>query len=107
MDSLTPDIVSEENRRFEADLNAFFMSDEVIPIKAIMATGNLAVFFGVAPSVITNWAHRYDDFPTPLARTWAPSLYDVRKVVHWWIHWKTSEGRKSGRIPENWRRYFG
>jgi len=102
MTSPTP----EDHRKFEADLNAYLMSAEKVPVTAIFSSGNIAVFFGVSPSVVTNWAIRNSEFPRPLRQGSTYGLYDIRKVVQWWIHWNPENGRKGGRLPENWKDYL-
>lgn len=96
----------ENERRLEADLSAHLSKCETIPVQAIFAAGRIATFFGVTPSVVTNWASRYPEFPSSINTASSPKLYDIRAVVRWWIHWHPENKKKAGTLPEDWFRHL-
>lgn len=61
----------------------------------------LAEFFSVGRSTISNWAaHRAQNgMPEPLFVLGCGPGYSMEAVKRWWIDWKPTNARKSGELP--------
>jgi hypothetical protein len=59
----------------------------------------LADFFSVGRTTISNWASRRSliGMPEPIKTLGMGTLYDLEQVVNWWIGWKPAMGAKAGR----------
>jgi hypothetical protein len=62
----------------------------------------LAKFFSVSSSTVTNWAFRQFDngFPEPMKRLAAGPIYRLSDVVLWYIRWHPRVGPKVGTLPD-------
>jgi hypothetical protein len=64
-------------------------------------TMELAEFFDVNRSTVSNWAvHRGSNgMPEPITKLGATPVYSLREVAKWWSGWKPSRGAKAGSLP--------
>lgn len=78
-----------------------FTRSRWVEAQDIVGIMELADFFAVGRSTITNWsAQRFrNGMPEPLRKLGATPIYSLREVVRWWIDWKPSKGAKAGTLP--------
>lgn len=107
METENPNPVAEKNRKFEADLSAYLMNEKTIAVKALFGPQKIGQFFSVGASTVTNWQARYENFPAPEFYVSKIPVFDIRKVVRWWLHWTPVNRTKSGALPENWKEIIG
>jgi hypothetical protein len=83
------------------DLREAFTRSRWVSADDMVGIKELAEFFAVGPSTVTNWsAQRFrNGMPEPLKKLGATPIYSLREVVRWWINWKPSKGAKAGTLP--------
>lgn len=70
-------------------------SDDIVGIM------ELADFFEVGRSTISNWAAQRDrnGMPFPLKQLGSGPVYSLLEVIRWWVNWVPGKGAKAGKLP--------
>lgn len=50
----------------------------------IITVGGIAKLVGMSPPAVSNWRHRYPDFPKPLIDTPSP-LFSREEFIAWYV----------------------
>lgn len=97
MDEDIPPMIAE----LLGDLSEAFTRSRWVAVEDAVGIKELAEFFAVGPSTVTNWAnYRFrNGMPEPLKVNGSGPVYSLREVVRWWINWKPSKGAKAGTLP--------
>jgi hypothetical protein len=87
--------------RTALELNEAFTRTRWVAADDMAGTMELAEFFNVNRSTVSNWAvHRGSNgMPEPIVKLGATPVYSLREVAKWWIGWKPSKGAKAGSVP--------
>jgi hypothetical protein len=64
----------------------------------------LADFFSIGRSTVTNWAAQRNSngMPSPIKKLGAGPVYSLREIVEWWMNWKPIKGAKVGTLPSDY-----
>lgn len=100
------DILARMNSAYSEDemlleIHEAFTRSRWVAADDIVGIMELADFFAVGRSTITNWsAQRFrNGMPEPLRKLGATPVYSLAEVVQWWRDWKPSKGAKAGTLP--------
>ena len=72
----------------------------MVNINHLMGIAEVATFFDVNPTTVSNWAYRRtsNQMPQPVAELRCGTIYDISQLLPWWIDWKPSKGSRAGTI---------
>jgi hypothetical protein len=86
------------------DLLEAFTQGEVVEVKDLAGILEVADFFGVGRSTISNWSARRKDngIPHPVITLGCGTIWNLRKMVPWWRTWNPPNGKKVGKLPPGW-----
>lgn len=56
----------------------------MVKVDDLAGTAEVAAYFGVKVSVISNWKRRYRHFPAPVAELACGAIYLLPEVVDWY-----------------------
>jgi predicted DNA-binding transcriptional regulator AlpA len=82
------------------------LANEYVNVNHIVAVKELAEFFGVGRTTISQWYYRQADngMPSPVKTIGSKgTIWDLEEVVLWWLNWKNPSKPKAGTLPANYK----